>query len=311
MFLLMCNSISKMNGADTMKYRISLLFFMMVCFFVITPAYAAQSSITEVEGYSCLGVDKSRQQTEQLALEDAKRKAVENALTYIKSETKIKNAMLEKDILEAFANANVTVLERKLSAWYKDERSGDCFKLTINAEVVPDEKALKPLAEKYAETENPSMPLKVRLWTNKNEYALGEKMKIYLKGNKPFYVRLIYKDASGHLVQLLPNPFRRDNYFNGGVIYEVPTGDDRFELEVCPPCGEENLIVYASTAQLGEIDLEESKAMRGVYEVKTKGMDIGTKTRGVGVHPVSIGKTDKLPLAEFFEGEAKVRTKRD
>ena len=280
---------------------------MITCVFIIAPTYASHSTITEVEGYSCMGVDKSRKETEQLALEDAKRKAVENTLTYIKSETKIQNAKLEKDILEAYANANVVVLERKLDSWYKDDRSGDCYKLTIKAEIVPDEKAMKQ--DENIDADNPVLPLKIKLWTNKKEYTIGEKMKIYLKGNKPFYVRLIYKDARGHLVQLLPNPYRRDNYFHGGIIYEVPSGDDRFELEVCPPCGEENLIVYASTSQLGDIELEESKELLGVYEIKTKGIDIGTKTRGVKVEPVQLRKTDKLPLAEFYEVEAKVRTK--
>jgi hypothetical protein len=263
----MYNFISKIKGVKTMIYRISLSLLMITCIFLITPTYASQSTITEVEGYSCMGVDKSRQQTEQFALEDAKRKAVENTLTYIKSETKIQNAKLEKDILEAYAKANVTVLERKLDGWYKDDRSGDCYKLTIKAEVVPDEKAIKQNDD--AEADNPDMPLKVKISTSKKEYTTGEKMKIYLKGNKPFYVRLIYKDASGQLTQLLPNLYRKDNHFNGGVIYEVPTGDDRFEMEVCPPCGEENLIVYASTAPLGEIDIEASKELRGAYKVKT------------------------------------------
>ena len=36
-----------------------------------------QSSITEADGYSCMGVDHSRKETENLALQDAKRNAVE------------------------------------------------------------------------------------------------------------------------------------------------------------------------------------------------------------------------------------------
>ncbi|MBI5971161.1 MAG: DUF4384 domain-containing protein, partial [Deltaproteobacteria bacterium] len=60
---------------------------------------------------------------------------------------------------------------------------------------------------------------------------------------------------------------RGNNYFNGGVIYEIPSGEDRFELDVSPPFGEENITVYASPSQVGEIDLKPSG---GVYEIKTK-----------------------------------------
>ena len=51
--------------------------------------HAAQSTITQSEGYACMGDDKSRKQTEAEALVDAKRKAIEYASTYMKSETKV------------------------------------------------------------------------------------------------------------------------------------------------------------------------------------------------------------------------------
>jgi hypothetical protein len=286
--------------------RIHAIFIFLFLSLFASYSAASQSTITEAEGYSCMGVDKSRQQTEQLAMEDAKKKAVEYTVSYIKSETVINIEKLEKSLLEAYSKGKVSIIDTGNAGWYKDERTGDCYKIKIKAEVVPDEKAMETVKQDPA-ADNPAMPLKVKVWTDKPEYKTGEKMKIYLKGNKPFYVRIIYKDASGHLVQLLPNLYRRDNYFNGGVIYEVPTGDDRFELEVCPPCGEENLIVYASTAQLGRIDLEESKTLRGAYDVKTRGIDIGTKTRGVGV--IATG-AKKIVAAEFDEGGVVVRTKK-
>ncbi len=60
-------------------------------------------------------------------------------------------------------------------------------------------------------------------------------------------------------------------------MYEIPSGNDQFELEVSPPFGEENIVVYTSTSSLGEF----STATRGgVYTVKTKAEDIGVKTGG-------------------------------
>jgi hypothetical protein len=146
-------------------------------------------------------------------------------------------------------------------------------------------------------------PLSVKVWTDKKEYKDGESIKIYLKGNKPFYVRIVYKDASGKLLQLLPNPYRSDNYFNGGVIYEIPSGNDKFELEVNPPFGEESIAVYTSTSPLGDLNL---KKEGGIYHVQTKPKDIGVKTRSIKIKETEGGKTQQA--SEFFEEKVIVRT---
>ncbi|MDP2681526.1 MAG: DUF4384 domain-containing protein [Deltaproteobacteria bacterium] len=292
-----------------MKRMLVLLFFSL--FIVIglwwakpTLLFAAQSTITESEGYACMGEDKSRKQAEQTAMTDAKRKAVENVMSYIKSETKVKDFQLEKDVIEAYANASVKINQEIEKGWYKDATMGDCYKIKIKAEVVPDEKAMKKVSQAV---DDPSAPLGVNVWTDKKEYKHGEKIKIYVKGNKPFYVRVVYKDADGSILQLLPNPYRQDNYFNGGVVYEIPSGNDRFELEVSPPFGEENIIVYASTSPLGGIELE---SLGGVYQVKTNTKDIGDRTRSVKIMEKVGSKAgaNEVSASEFFEEKAVVKT---
>ncbi|MDO8724035.1 MAG: hypothetical protein Q7J31_17670, partial [Syntrophales bacterium] len=64
--------------------------------------YALQSSITDADGYACMGDDKSRKQTEQAALADAKKNAVDKTATYIKSETKVEDFVVQKDLVEAY-----------------------------------------------------------------------------------------------------------------------------------------------------------------------------------------------------------------
>jgi hypothetical protein len=280
-----------------------IIFALICCFCVFSNnLYAAQSAITEAEGYSCAGDDKSRKQTEQESLADAKRNAVENAISYLKSETKVKNFQLEKDIVEAYSHATVKVIEIKERNWYKDERSGDCYKIKIKAEVVPDEKAMTSLAANQATADDPAMPLNVKVWTDKKQYKSKESIKIFLKGNKPFYARVLYVNVKGESLQLLPNPSRSDNYFNGGVIYEIPSGNDRFELEVNPPFGEEKILVYASSTQLGKINVQ---AAGNFYEVKTDAEDVGVKTRGIQLKE----KTGRSKPAEsFFEGKMTIKT---
>lgn len=268
--------------------------------------HAAQSTITESEGSACMGDDKSRKQTEDAALTDAKKKAVEFASTYIKSETEVKNFTLEKDLLLAYAHAEVKLLQEPTKEWYKDPNSGDCLKMKIKAEVIPDTAAMQKMAtQSPAMADDPSAPLTVKAWTDKKTYKEGEKVKVYIKGNKPFYARVIYKDVSGDMVQILPNPYRTDNYFNGGAMYEVPTGNDKFELEVSPPFGEEKLIVYASSAPLGDIG---TSTQGGVYQVTTKESDLGMKTRGIKITGTHEGVDKVEKAAEFFEETVKVIT---
>jgi len=267
-------------------------------------AYASQSTITEAEGYACMGEDRSRRETERAALEAAKRNAIEFASTYMTSETHIKDFELEKDLVSAYANATVKVIKELEKGWYKDAKSGDCFRVKIKVEVIPDEKAMDKVSKRKDVADDPSAPLHVQLWTDKKEYERGDKMKIYIKGNKPFYARVIYRDTAGEMVQVLPNPYRNENYFQGGVIYEIPSGNDRFDLEISPPFGEENITLYASTSPLGNIDLH---SQGGVYFVKTKAKDIGTKTRGLKLTGKSSGESNYT--SEFYENKAEVKTR--
>jgi hypothetical protein len=267
-------------------------------------AYASQSTITEAEGYACMGEDRSRRQTELAALEAAKRNAIEFAATYMTSETHVKDFELEKDLVSAYANATVKVIKELEKGWYKDARSGDCFRVKIKVEVIPDKKAMDKVSKKNDVADDPSAPLHVRLWTDKKEYESSDRMRIYIKGNNPFFARVIYKDAAGKMVQILPNPYRNENYFQGGVIYEIPSGNDRFDLEISPPFGEENISLYASTSPLGDIDLH---TQGGVYFVKTKAKDIGARTRGITLTGKSTGKSSYA--SEFYEDKAEVKTR--
>ena len=74
-------------------------------------------------------------------------------------------------------------------------------------------------------------------------------------------------------------------------------------MEVSPPFGEENIIVYSSLTPLGDINLQETG---GVYQVKTTAKDVGVKTRGVKLKEKGDGK--EPPASEFFEGKVIVRT---
>ena len=278
---------------------------LILSIFLSSNLYAAQSTITEADGSACMGEDRSKKQTENLAFEDAKRKAVEWTLTYLKSETVVNKYELQKDLIEAYSNAAIKIIQEMEKKWYKDESLGDCLKVKIKAEVIPDEKAIENISKNNQMSDDPSAPLSIKVWADKKEYKGSDKIRVYIKGNKPFYARVVYKDAGGNMVQLLPNPHRGSNYFNGGTIYELPSGEDKFELEVTPPFGEEDIIVYASTSPLGDIELQ---AEGGIYQVKTKAGDIGDRTRGIKIKEKT-GSKEGMP-SDFFEDKVVVRTER-
>ena len=272
----------------------ALAFF--ACLLICVTSYAAQSKIVTANGKACMGDNKSRKQTEQEALIDAKRRAIEYTLTHLKSETRVTNFEFEKDLIEAYAHASISILQELDHAWFKDEASGDCFKITIKAEVVPEEEKIESLAKNTNLADNPSAPLLIRAWTEKKRYGRGERVKIFFRGNKHFYARVIYRNAAGELLQLLPNPYRKASFFSGGQVQELPSGDDRFDIEVIPPFGTEVITVFGSTSPLGEIDLKEAST---VYEVKTRPEKVAMQTRGVAlIEKEGAGKADSADFSE-------------
>jgi hypothetical protein len=126
-----------------------------------------------------MGEDKSRKQTVQAALAEAKRKAVEFVSTYVSSETQVVNAELEHDRISAYAHAEVKILQETENAWYKDPTYGDCYKTKIKAEIIPNTKSVETSNSKmdkkqeYAAQENCSKHALefFNIWNNEPELS--------------------------------------------------------------------------------------------------------------------------------------------
>jgi len=292
-----------MNLRNVVKKSGAILGLALILMGLAVYAAAGQSVITEVEGYACMGDDRTRRQTETEALTQARRAAAEYATTYIRSESRVQDMQLEKDLVDAYAKAEVRILQELTRSWYKDSSAGDCFKVQIRAEVLPDNRALAQVSKTLNAADNPAAPLTVQVWTDQTRYRTSEQVKIFLKGNRPFFGRILYREARGQLLQLLPNPYRSEYYFQGGVVYEIPSGNDQFTLNVSAPFGEEKIIVYASSSPLGSLDVNKAGS---VYEVKTKAEDLGGRVRGITIS----SKNDPAapPVAGFVETSATLMT---
>ncbi|MCM8762755.1 MAG: DUF4384 domain-containing protein, partial [Candidatus Omnitrophica bacterium] len=136
----------------------SLVIVFLMFFVIVSNGLASQSTITESEGYACMGEDRTKRQTEETALQDAKKNAIEQVSTYIQSETQVKDFEFQKEIINAYANAKVRIIESH-GKWDNDPpRIGDCYRLKIKVEVIPDESAMKKISE-AKELDDPSLPL--------------------------------------------------------------------------------------------------------------------------------------------------------
>jgi hypothetical protein len=280
-----------------------ILPFLLVCV-MSSPLYAGQSIITEGEGFVCMGADESRPVTESRAFAEAKRNAVESVNMYVQSEIVIADTMLANDLVSAYANARVRILQELLREWYTKQSQDDCCRVKLKVEVIPDNKTMVRNSKKnsYLLHSDSSCPLAIKVWMDKDVYLQGERMKIFIKANKPFFAKVIYKQADGTLLQLLPNQFRDQNYFNGGVVYEIPSGDDHSDLVVTRPFGFENVTVYASTSPLGTLDI---RPAGGFYAIGNKQSDVPHSARCL----IFEGEHSDHMVAEFAEATVSTVTR--
>lgn len=274
----------------------ALLLSVPLSFLLGSPALRAEySSILEVSAEGC---EDSAPKAQKLAYALMKRQAAEMAQTHVQSTTSVKDFVLESDIIESYSEATVSVLE-VLSESFVD----GCHKVRARVEVKPTEKLSQLGADKMLN--DPTAPLTVKLWTNQSTYKVGDQMLVYVKGNKPFYGMLAYRQVDGSLLQLLPNPNRTETHFNGGVVYVVPGDGDEFSFDIEPPFGVEQLTLFASTAPLGDVA---SVNLGPLAQLTESTSGVKQKTRGIKMSTQSAEELAKkrAQIAEFSEIELQV-----
>lgn len=256
----------------------------------IVPDQEKRSSIQTADGYAYLSEDMTISQTRAAAFANAKRQALESARTYIQSKTRVKNFQLEYDLVMSDAAGTVTILEQKDHGVENNVR----YHVWIKAEVMYD---LKPKApEAYKETlMEKEAPLTVKVWTDKKSYRRGDSIEIFVEGNRDFFARIVNIRSDGKIIQLLPNDYRPMNFFEGGKVYRIPDTADKFDLKVSPPFGDENVVVYASEAPLGDVSMD--AIGQGLHQYQGQRRGLAFQTRGIKMVSTSRGTTG----AEFYE----------
>lgn len=100
-----------------------------------------------------------------------------------------------------------------------------------------------------ARADEEHVPLDITLSAEQPRYHAGEALKVRIAANKRFFARVIYIDAAGNHIQLLPNAARSDNAFEGHRQYALPGPFDQ-PLIVAPPFGIEQIVLQASPTPL-------------------------------------------------------------
>ena len=114
----------------------------------------------------------------------------------------------------------------------------------------------------------------VDTWTNHGEenliYTEGETMNVYVKVNKPCYIRFIYHTADGSKVLLLDNYYIDESKVN--KVYQIPQ-----DFECTSPFGVETLQINAQTITFSPLNIK----YEGDYAFITDNLeDVIAKTRG-------------------------------
>jgi hypothetical protein len=256
----------------------------------VVPDQERRSCIQVVDGYAQLSENMTLAETRAAALANAKRHALEAGRTYVKSKTKVKDFEVEYDMVWADAEGAVTILEQEDHGVENNTR----YHVWIKAEV---EYALRPKRQEAGQAMllDKDAPLTVKVWTSKKQYKHGENINIFVKGNRDFYARIVDISSSGQIVQLLPNAYRRINFFEAGQVYRIPGAGDRFDLRVRAPYGEDQIVVYASEVPVGHVGME--SLSRGLSRFMGSQETLATESRSIAV----VGAEDSHSGAEFYE----------
>lgn len=89
-------------------------------------------------------------------------------------------------------------------------------------------------------------PLSIEVWTDREDYYIGGKIKVFFRTNQDAYVALYDIDTDGYLHLLFPYNGNDRRFVQGGVTYRIPDKYDDYSLWVEGPPGIEYVQAVAS-----------------------------------------------------------------
>lgn len=252
------------------------------------PSPSGAKKVETVQGYGCYfyGDDETPAKAKKAARILAQEQAVRHHQVYIKSQSRIKNLILDEDIIQATSAAilhHIVIL--------KEEKKTQEICVSLSAEINPvsmeelinQQITAKELADDAETLFVPQQPaFGLRVWTNKADgrFLEGDGLIIFVESERDAYVKIDYFQADGTVVHLVPNVFNRRTFIQAGRRYAFGDGEGAEMFVVSPPFGAETIKVIASTRPLRG-SLPQPK--QSLSDSRTYLRDMRTSLRGISI----------------------------
>jgi TolB-like protein len=176
------------------------------------------------------------------------------------------------------------------------EESNDSYQETLEKLV-----AMKPDRSSFG----------VKVWTNKKEYQIGEKLVFSVMAEKNGYLTLLDVNPKGNITVIFPNQFHRDNFIRAGVTYQVPSPKYGFEFNVGEPAGLERVKAIVTRNKISLLNLNLNEGFHSVKRGTTRGnRDIKAVAKKILTTDGSDWAEASSELFIFKEGKAFTRGSR-
>jgi len=91
-----------------------------------------------------------------------------------------------------------------------------------------------------------STPADLTLWTDQNQFLIGDRIHYYFKADKACHVVIIGVTTDRKVVQLFPNRYQTTPLVSAGQTYVIVDDSAEMALEVAGPAGQEEVIAFIS-----------------------------------------------------------------
>jgi TolB-like protein len=134
----------------------------------------------------------------------------------------------------------------------------------------------------------------IKVWTDKKEYEIKEKIVFYIKADKKGYLTMLDISPSGDITVIFPNKFHSDNFIHSGVTYQVPAPNYGFEFNVQGPTGLERIKAIVTSNNISLLKLDLGEGFHSIKKETTRG------TRAIQVLSKQVESVDNSEWAEAY-----------
>lgn len=133
---------------------------------------------------------------------------------------------------------------------------GNKMKKIVHTDISASDDNLKVdlWAEKVSKDVNLSRDINVVPVKSGETFKVGDKINVKFKSSKDCYLTLLNIGTSGKLTFLYPNTLYKDNFIEGGKLFEIPGDEYGFEYQLSGPAGIEKLKAIVTESKINLVE---------------------------------------------------------